>query len=106
MGIGRVENAPALSAEPDGNNGAGKRVSSRDPALQAELAARHQEHEEEFYILVNEAQALDLASGYVPLVVRAMARTMVDWKDDLQRAAAHPVPKPKRRRRQTDQEAV
>jgi hypothetical protein len=68
-----------------------------DPALQAELAARNQEHEQEFYVLVNEAQALDLAAGYVPLAVKAMVRTMLEWQDDLQRAAERPVPRAKKK---------
>ena len=68
-------------------------------ALRAELAKRNEEHESEFYILVNEAQAADLASGYVPQVVKAMARTMLDWYDEDRRRAARPVPRKTKRRR-------
>ncbi|HLX21653.1 MAG TPA: hypothetical protein VKR23_16020 [Gaiellaceae bacterium] len=46
---------------------------------------------------MNEAQAVDLASGCVPLVVVAQVRTMLDWQDQDRRRAARPVPKPKRR---------
>jgi hypothetical protein len=71
----------------------------RTPALSAELAQRNEEHEEAFYILVTKDQALDLSSGYVPLLVRSMARTMLEWQDDLKRAAERPVPKPRKVKR-------
>lgn len=51
-----------------------------------------------FYIEVNEAQALDIASGYVPNDVKAAVRTMLDWQEEDRRRAARPVPPPRGRR--------
>lgn len=77
---------------------------TRMQAIRDECARRNVEHEPGFYILVNEAQAEDLAAGYVPLVVKAMARTMLDWEDEERRRAARPALKKKRRR--LDREVV
>jgi hypothetical protein len=60
-------------------------------ALAEELARRHAEHDEEFYLLVNEADVIDLARGVVSLAVKAMARTLVDWDDMLRRNAEKPI---------------
>jgi len=46
-----------------------------------------------FYVLVNEQQAIDLASGYVPNAVKAMVTTMLDWRRQDELRAARPVPK-------------
>jgi hypothetical protein len=59
-------------------------------ALRAALVERNATHDPEFYMLVTEAQAADIASGYVPLSVRAMCRTMLDWQDDDRRRAERP----------------
>ena len=64
-----------------------------DPALQADLAQRNEEHQTEWYILVNDAQAEDLASGFVPQAVKAMVRCMLDWRAEDERRAARPVPR-------------
>jgi hypothetical protein len=69
-------------------------------ALKQELAQRNAEHETEFYVLINEDQAVDLASGYVPTAVKAMVLTMLDWQAEDRRRAARPVrPATKRKRR-------
>ena len=60
-------------------------------ALRAALFERNAEHEPECYVLVTEAQLEDLAAGYVPTSVRAMARAILDWQDDDRRRAARPV---------------
>lgn len=65
--------------------------------LLADLRQRNAEHEPNFWILVNERQCADLASGYVPDAVKAMASTMLDWEEEIERKAARPVPKPKRK---------
>lgn len=70
-----------------------------DEAMRDELAQRNTEHETEFYVLVNEDQALDLASGYVPTSVKAMVTTMLDFRDEDRRRAARPVPKPRQESR-------
>lgn len=62
----------------------------------SELEQRNVEHEQEFNMIISEAQALDLASGYVPQAVKAMCQTMLEWEDDLRRAAARPVKRPRR----------
>ncbi len=61
--------------------------------LRSELAARRAEHGTTFYIEVNEGQALDIASGYVPGSVKAQVRTMLDWQLEDERRAARPVRK-------------
>ena len=66
--------------------------------LRAALVQRNAEHAPEFYMLVTEPQAEDIAAGYVPTTVRAMARTMLDWQEDDRRRAARPVPPPRQPR--------
>ena len=61
-------------------------------ALRAELAQRNAEHETEWYVLLNDEQAADLASGYVPQSVKAMVTTMLSWRDEDRRRANRPVP--------------
>jgi len=68
-------------------------------SLREDLARRNAEHPTDFYVLVNEAQALDLASGYVPQAVKAMVTTMLDFRDEDRRRAARPVPRKKKGRR-------
>jgi len=60
-------------------------------ALRADLAERNAAHAPEFYLKVTEAQVQDLASGYVPQVVQAMARTLLDFEDADRRRAERPV---------------
>jgi len=60
-----------------------------------ELEERHAEHGTVFSLHLSEADALDLASGYVPNAVKAMYLTMLDWQREDERRAARPV----RRRR-------
>jgi len=60
------------------------------------LARRMLEHGWEFHLQVSEAEALDLASGCVPLQVQAQARAMLDWIDADRRNAERPYPKHKR----------
>jgi hypothetical protein len=63
--------------------------------LADELAQRVAERGTDFYVLVNEAEALDLASGYVPLSVRGMVRAMLDFQEDDRRRAERPIRKKK-----------
>lgn len=70
---------------------------ARVDALRAELAQRTAEHGMEFRIVLDEAQALDLASGYVPNSVKAMLTAALDWAAEDQRRADRPL----RRRRGT-----
>ena len=51
----------------------------------------------DFYILVKEEQAIDIASGYVPNSVKAQVRAMLDWQDEDRRRAERPV-KPSKER--------
>ena len=67
--------------------------SNLQQALRDALLQRNTEHACEFYVLVNQAQAEDLASGYVPTDVKAMILTMLDWQEDDRRRAARPVEK-------------
>ena len=68
----------------------------RPPAMTPRKTSRVTRHriepvETQFYALVNEEEALDLASGYVPLTVVAMMRTMLDWLEIDRRRAERPV---------------
>lgn len=67
-------------------------------ALLEHLRQRNAEHEPNFWILVNERQCRDLSCWYVPDAVKAMASTMLDWEEELERKAARPVPKPSPKR--------
>jgi hypothetical protein len=61
--------------------------------LRASLIERNAEHAPEYYLLVNESQCADIASGHVPTAVMAMARTMLDWEDQDRKRAERPVQK-------------
>lgn len=50
-----------------------------------------------YYIQVNEQQALDIASGYVPNVVKAQVLTLLDWVAEDERRANRPSAKKKAR---------
>ncbi len=63
----------------------------RPAASPVNLEERNAEHGTEFYVLVTEGQALDLASGYVPDSVKAMVRAMIEWREEDERRAARPV---------------
>jgi len=58
--------------------------------LRDQLAARNAEHKSEFYILVNEEVAEEIASGYVRSSIKAQVRTMLDWLEEDQRRANRP----------------
>lgn len=60
-------------------------------AIREELRQRNLEHGWRFHIEVSEADALDLASGYVPNHVKAMILTMLDFHAEDARRAARPV---------------
>lgn len=55
-------------------------------------------HEHTFYVQLTEAQALDLASGYVPTAVKATVRCMLDWQEEDRRRAERPVKVTKKQR--------
>ena len=56
-----------------------------------QLAARMDEHGTTFYVELNEDQAEDVASGYVPSDVKAQVRCMLDWQEEDRRRAERPV---------------
>jgi hypothetical protein len=60
---------------------------------QARLDADREHEEPTYYLQLSEAQAQDLASGYVPAAVRSMAAYMIDWFEEDRRRAARPVRK-------------
>lgn len=70
-----------------------------DPALKARLDARNAEMETGFYILVTEAEAQNIASGYVPNAVKAQVRAMLDWREEDQRKADAAADEAKRTQR-------
>ena len=45
----------------------------------------------DFYILVKQADAMDIASGYVPQAIQAQVRAMLDFQREDERRAARPV---------------
>lgn len=65
------------------------------PAM--EPAPREEAHESEWWLLLTETQVQDIAAGYVPNSVKAMARTCLDWALEDQRRADRPVPGRKRK---------
>ena len=54
-------------------------------------AERLQPCDTDFYILVKQADAIDIASGYVPSAIQAQVRAMLDWQRQDERRAARPV---------------
>lgn len=72
------------------------RLEAQNAALQAELDARG-EPAHRIYILVTEAQATDLASGYVPTSVKAQITTLLEYREEDARRAARPE-RPSRQR--------
>lgn len=74
-------------------------MSQLDPVLRAELAQRNAERATEWYVLVTDDQAEDLAAGFVPHSVKAMVRTMLDWREADRRAALRPVRAAKKKER-------
>ena len=46
---------------------------------------------------LSEGQIRDLASGYVPRVLQAMAISCLDWQDEDERRARRPEPRKKRK---------
>ena len=72
---------------------------SLSEAERAELAERTEIHARQgnYWLLLTEAQAVDIASGYVPNAIRAMTRELLEFKEDLERKAARPVRKTRRR---------
>jgi hypothetical protein len=59
--------------------------------LRVELADRAVEHASEWYLMLNEAECADIASGFVPTSVRAMARYLLTQNEEDVRRAARPV---------------
>jgi hypothetical protein len=72
-----------------------------DPRLRADKGAVAEDLDavERFYMELTPGQAFDLASGYVPTAVQAMAVSMLDWQDADRRRAARPVQPPRKRKR-------
>ena len=60
---------------------------------QARLEADRAHEAPTYYLQLDEAQAADIASGYVPASVRAMAAYMLDWFEEDKRRAARPARK-------------
>lgn len=58
--------------------------------IRRELAARMLEHGTVFSLQLTEADALDLASGYVPDTIKAGCLAMLDWQREDERRAARP----------------
>ena len=61
--------------------------------LRCELADRNAAHVPEWYLMLNEAEVADLASGYVPHTVVAMARYLLEQADIDRRRAERPARK-------------
>lgn len=56
-----------------------------------------QEQQTIFHLELTEADALDLASGYVPTAIKAACIAGLDWHREDERRAQRPVKKGKRR---------
>lgn len=66
------------------------RVQQIRDALRTELAERMEGRDTLYALELSEADALDLASGYVPEAVKAMCLAMLDWAEEDQRRAHRP----------------
>ena len=67
-------------------------------SLRAELAQRNEERSTDWYVLVNDEQAWELAHGFVCNEVKAMVRTMLEWrKQDEAAAVRHENPLKRKR---------
>ena len=66
-----------------------------DNVIRLDLGASVQVPHETTYALVDlsEDQIRDLAAGFVPRVIRAMALGCLDWQDEDERRARRPAPK-------------
>jgi hypothetical protein len=64
-----------------------------DQVIRLDLGAsvNRQPHETTYSLVdLTEDQVRDLASGFVPRVIRAMALGVLDWQDEDERRAARP----------------
>jgi hypothetical protein len=59
----------------------------------SEYAVVDDAQESRFYVLVNEAQAVDIAAGFVPSAVQVQVRAMLDWQRQDELRAARPLQK-------------
>lgn len=59
--------------------------------LRLEIADRNAEHTPEWYLMLNEEETIDIASGFVPSTVKAMALMLLDQANEDRRRAARPV---------------
>lgn len=64
--------------------------------LRDELADRREEHGTIYSFAFTEDQTIDLASGYVPNAVKAMARASLEWAEEDRRRAERPMRKRKK----------
>jgi hypothetical protein len=61
-------------------------------------SVNRQPHETTYSLVdLTEDQVRDLASGFVPRVIRAMALGVLDWQDEDERRARRPVPQKRKR---------
>jgi hypothetical protein len=77
-----------------GDSGAeGGRMTDTQQAaqLRLEITERREEHVPEWYLMLNESEVVDIASGFVPSTVKAMALMLLDQQNEDQRRAARPV---------------
>lgn len=70
-----------------------------DPRLRSDRGAVAEDLDDpmRFLMELTPGQAFDLASGYVPAAVQAMAVSMLDWQDADRRRAARPVQAPRKK---------
>lgn len=61
---------------------------------QNRLELESSEQETIFHLELTEADAMDLASGFVPMAIRAACIAGLDWERDDQRRALRPVKSP------------
>lgn len=66
-------------------------------ALRAEFMRAQDGQPTTFLFQFDEAQLLDMASGFVPASVQAAMMAALDWAEGDRRRAARPVPKPRKK---------
>jgi len=67
--------------------------------MKLECAFRSRADDTLYHLILDEQQVADLASGFIPRLVKAMAIDVLRWADMDEAAARRPAPKSKKKRR-------
>lgn len=76
-------------------------MSNLTDEIRAEMRQRVTERGTKYWLEFDEADAIDLAAGFVPASVRATFLSMISWLDDDRRAAARTDADQQKKKRRT-----